>query len=427
MAVACVPGVWAQMSVVRVDGNKVYFDISEAKTAPVKGSTFKVIVSSEPLTNPQTGKKLGEIYHYSSVGTITEVQPLYAVGELKQAEGITVGKQAVWEDVTPKTAVVAVAPAGAQTPVNVRKKTVYQPVEQTIISITEADVTAPGARNLVTLSEDNKLTVFARGEKDTLTPVLSYTLPTGKKGLSVSAAPVKEGKAQVFVSVFTPTRGTITTLVLEDKNGQLEQVSSLPFFAKELGCGADKKIWAQRPFVLGTAPGNAREVVYEHAKFSTGEQTFNTRHNWLAGLNFYPVENENQPNLITTASNGSLRVLLKNGRTAESKDLFGSTPSRLLYKQEILKFYPAIQVFGKPGQVQFAAVENDTKLGLLSETFGQYKAGKLHFLSYEKGSLNVTDSVELDGVVYDTACTEQAIIAAEVLPDGTSRVVEILK
>ena len=71
----------AQLSVVRVDGSKIYLDTSEEKTAPVKGSTFKVILSSETLTNPQTGKNLGQIYHYSDIGTITEIQPLYVIGE----------------------------------------------------------------------------------------------------------------------------------------------------------------------------------------------------------------------------------------------------------------------------------------------------------------------------------------------------------
>ena len=70
--------------------------------------------------------------------------------------------------------------------------------------------------------------------------------------------------------------------------------------------------------------------------------------------------------MIFTAPNGMLRMQLVNGKTAESKDLFGSTPLRVSYKQQILKFFPSVQVFGKPGQATLAAVENGTKLGLLS-------------------------------------------------------------
>lgn len=415
----------AQMSVVRVDGNKIYLDTSEEKTVLTPGTTFKVIVSSETLTNPQTGKNLGEIYHYSEEGTITEVQPLYAVGELKDVKAVTVGKRAVVGEV--KTVAPAVAVPAEHKKVSSRKVTTYQPVEQEIISLTQADVTAAGTKNIVTLSNKNEITVFSRGENEALKPEISYTLPTGKKGLFVSAAPVKEGVAQIFVAVYSENQQTVSTLVLENQNGQLQQAEILPFFVKELGCGAGKKIWAQRPFVLSNSPGNAREVVFEKDKFTAGKNTFNARHNWLAGLNYYPVQTAGKENLVSTASNGTVRMLLNNGKTAVSKPIFGSSPLRVSHKQEILKFYPSVQVFGKPGKASLVAVENGTKLGLLSEAFGQYQSGKVHFLTYEKGTLTVTDTVELDGVIYDTACTDTHILTADVLLDGTSRIVEILK
>lgn len=417
----------AQLSVVRVDGTTVYLDTSDEKTAPVKGSTFKVIVSTEKLTNPQTGKNLGDLYHYSAVGTITDVQPLYAVGKLPDAKGVRVGQPAVWEDVTPT---VQALPAAAQTAVPAAAPalpyTLSEPIEQSIISLTQAGVTAPDAANLITLSDQNEITVFSRGAKGTWQPQLTFALPAGKKGLAVSAAAVKPGTAQLFVSVLDDQE-RITTLVLENQDGTLQKTATLPLYVKELGCGADKKIWAQRPFVLGTNPGNAREIVFEKNKFVASGATLNTRHNWLAGLNDYPVQTAQKDNLITTAANGTLRLWLNNGKTAESKDLFGSSPLRAQYKQQILKFYPAVQVFGEPGRATLAAVENGTKLGLLSETFGQYRAGKIHFLQYEKGLLKVTQTAELDGVIYDTTCTDNAVLVAEVLPDGTSRVVEILK
>lgn len=427
LACLCVPAL-AQLSVVRVDGHKIYLDTSNEKTTPVKGSSFKVIVSSETLTNPQTGKNLGEIYKYSAAGTITEVQPLYAVGELKNTDGVTVGKQAVWEEIKPAVAPVAVPAAQEEkAPLSTRAVTTYQPIEQTVISLTQGDVTAAGARNIITLSDKNEVTVFSRAEKDTLRPEMTYALPTGKKGIAVSAAPVKEGLAQIFVTVYEASRGQISSLVLEEENGQLKQTATLPMFVKELGCGADKKIWGQRPFVLGTAPGSAREVVFEKNKFVASGATFNTRHNYLQGVNLFPVEKEAADNLIFTAGNGTLRVQLANGKFAESKAEFGSSPLRVSYKQEVLKFYPSVQVFGEPGQAEFAAVENTTKLGLLSETFGSYQSGKIHFLTYEKGHLKITDTVELSGVLYDTACTDSAILTAEALADGTSTVVEILK
>lgn len=415
----------AQMSVVRVDGSMVYLDTSDEKTAPVKGSTFKVILATEKLTNPQTGKNLGELYHYSPTGTITEVQPLYAVGKLPDATGVSIGKQAVWEEAQPVSSTPASIPVDRTT--NPLPYTVSEPLEQTIIGLTQADVTAPDAANLITLSDKNEITVFTRGDKHTFIPQLSFTLPPGKKGLAVSAHAVKPGLAQIFVSVLEETQGRITTFVLENQDGQLRKTAILPFYVKELGCGSQKHIWAQRPFVLGVNPGNARELVFEKNKWVASGAMFNTRHNWLAGLNYYPVQQAGKDNLIATASNGTLRLWLNNGKTAESKDFFGASPLRAQYKQQILKFYPAVQAFGTPGQATLAAVENGTKLGLLSETFGQYQAGKIHFLQYEKGALKVTQTAELDGVIYDTTCTDKTLFAAEVLPDGTSRIVEISK
>ena len=105
--------------------------------------------------------------------------------------------------------------------------------------------------------------------------------------------------------------------------------------------------------------------------------------------------------------------------------MFSASPNRVKYKQDIIKFYPSLQVFGSTGNAVIAAVENTTKLGLLSSTFGQYNNGKIHFLSYEKGRLKINDSVELDGVVYDIACTANTLLSAEVLSSGTSSVVEI--
>ncbi len=54
-----------------------------------------------------------------------------------------------------------------------------------------------------------------------------------------------------------------------------------------------------------------------------------------------------------------------------------------------------------------------------------YQSGKIHFLTFEKGRLQITDTVELDGFVYDTACADGAVLTAEILPDGQSSVVEI--
>ncbi len=78
---------WAQESVtiVKRDGPLIYMDTSSLNRPVQTGDSFKNIVGRETLINPKTGKNLGETYKYSPAGVITEVQKLYAVGELKPA------------------------------------------------------------------------------------------------------------------------------------------------------------------------------------------------------------------------------------------------------------------------------------------------------------------------------------------------------
>ena len=421
--------VCAQAVVVRVDKDQIYLDTSELPAPPQVGDNFKVILSTEKLTNPQTGKELGEINNYSDTGTISEVHELFAVGKITAAEEIKTGMQAVLQAPAPAAATTATAATDTQKDNAPIVKQTYDPVEKTIISISSGPVVAPDADNIVLLSEDNEVSVWERAADDKLNLLLTYHLPKGKQALSVSAAPVKEDEtlAQIFVSIYDERKKNIFTLVLENQDGKLVQTALLPYFTKEIGCGKNKTVWAQRPFVLADRPGNARQLVFKDGKYAFGENTFSTQRNWLTGVNYFNVEKPDAPNLIYTSSTGTIRMILANGKRAESRDRFAATPNRLLHKQQIIKFYPSVQVTGEAGNARIVAVENTAKLGLLSNTFGQYKNAVLHRLTYEKGRLQEREKTELDGVVYDTACSDDFILTAEVLPDGTSSVVEISK
>lgn len=426
----CIGCVAAQAQVVvRVSGKRVYVDTSEVKTAVKLGDSLKVILSSERLINPQTGKDLGPLYTYSQAGKIVEVQPLYVVGELPGTAKIEIGQKVVIEP-QPAAAVpaatAALPSAPAVRPSEHARKT-YEPLPEEIISISSADVMAPQADNFVTLSAGGKISVWAkRGEQ--VIEQASYRLPANKTPVTVSAVALRPGNtADVFAVVYEPEKTKLYTLVLSVENGQLRELQTLPYFVKEMGCGVSKTLWAQKPFISGTYPGNMRNVVYQNDRFTVGKETKPSQRNWLTGLAFFPAQQPGTENLFFTAPNGKINLVLANGKKAFSTDRYASAPNRVKYKQAILKFYPSLQVFGTPGHATVAAVSNESKLGLLSETFGQYHRGSVHFLTYEKGRLAETDAVELDGVVYDTACSETGILTAEVLPGGQSSIVEILK
>lgn len=420
----------AQATVVRVDKNLIYLDTSELETPVAEGDIFKVILSTEKLVNPKTGKELGEVNNYSEEGRISEIKELFAVGKLENAAPVKAGMDAVLEKPAAQIPQKAALSESVPQPADVtHAKQTYDPIQKTVLSISSGNVTAPDADNFILLSEDNEISVWERAADDTLNLLLTYPLPKGKQGITVSAVPVKENHfaAQIFVSVFDSKKNSFSTLVLENQDGKLVQTATLPYFTKELGCGAQKAAWAQRTFVIADKPGNAHQIVFKDGKYTLGENNFSTQRNWLTGVNYFDIEGKDSPNLIYTSPNGALRMILSNGKRTESPTVFAATPNRLQYKQNILKFYPSLQVTGSAGNAQIVAVEHTTKLGLLSSTFGQYKNAVLHWLSYQKGRLELQEKVELAGVVYDTACSDKFILAAEVLPDGTSSIVEISK
>lgn len=423
-------GAHAQVTVVKVTDSSVYLDTSTLGKPVQKGDSFKIIVSSETLTNPKTGKDLGLIYTYSPYGKITEVQPLYAVGTLPEKTEVSVGQEAVIEAVVAPSFITpaqTASPREAAFSKRILKR--YDPVDQQIVSITEGNVSTEKAHDIITLSDKGQVTVWQRGTDNKLTELFSYQLPMGKKGITVSAKDIKNtGTDQIFVSAYDDSRQTISTFVLAKQNNALELLNTMNYFVKEIGCGENKKLFAQSPFLTGTRPGSAREVVFRKNRF-TGNSThsFSTQNNWLTGINYYPVQMPEKDNLIYTSSNGQIRIVLNNGKRAESKNTFASTPNRISYNQEIVRFYPSVQAFGENDNAVIAAVENTTKMGLLSDTFGQYQRGNIHFLAYEQGRLTDKEVIELDGVLYDTACTDNEILTAEVLPDGTSTVVTISK
>ena len=161
---------FAQVTVVRVEGNKIFMDTSSAP-AVHKGDTFKVILSAEKLTNPKNGKELGLIYNYSPEGKIEEVHPLYAIGKLKENAKITVGQEVAIESAAQTAAQQTTSDAtDAPAPASTHTITRYNPVDQKIISVTEGNFKGYPA-SLVTLSENGKVTVWQRGENKNLKEV----------------------------------------------------------------------------------------------------------------------------------------------------------------------------------------------------------------------------------------------------------------
>lgn len=428
LAACLFPCAWAQVTVVKQDGKKIYLDTTELNRNVAVGDAFKIIVSREKLTNPKTGKDLGFVYHYSPEGKIIEVQLLYAVGELEKSGSYSLGQEAV---ITASGMTAAVAPVStvnaAPAAASGRKIKTYPAVEREIISAVKADLNAMPGEEIAALDAKGRLVLYAE-EGGALRQKAEQKLPGGKKPLTLSAKDLmKSGYAQLFAVVYDEADQKISTLVFDASDNEFKQIAVLPYFVKELGCGGEKEIYAQKPFVGGAKGGDARELEYKNGKFVMDKDAFSTRGNWLSGLNYYEIQNKDQDNLVYTASNGKLRLRLSNGKYADSPALFATAPNRVKYKQDIISFYPSLQVYGPEGRATLAGVENTTKLGLLSEQFGQYSGSKIHFLTYENAVLDVRDTVTLNGYLYDTNCTARGILAPQVLSGGQTVLTEIYR
>lgn len=249
--------------VVKQDGDKIYLDISSLTTKVNKGDSFKIITDTEQLINPATGKDLGNIYKYSPLGVITEVQPLYAVGEIKQSAPYDIGAQAVFEKPSqpaPKTN-AAISRKGKST----RGIITYQPVEQTIIGLTEGTLTAPN--QIITLNDKGQITVYTPQE-EALTPVLTASLPAGTEPIAISSVDVKQtGRSQIFAAFYNPSRKSIFTAVLEDENGKLQTTDTLNFLPKSWAARRTKPFGAKSPLYWGTGPATPAKYCLARANF----------------------------------------------------------------------------------------------------------------------------------------------------------------
>ncbi len=430
MALVAVPSLHAQITVVKQDGKKVYLDTSDYNRTLTVGTPFKIILSQEKLTNPKTGKELGLLNHYSESGKIIEVQPLYAIGEMPSSGKYTIGQTAVVETVS-----VAMPVASAPQPsvsenttsVSNRKQVAYPVLEYEVVGAVKANLT-PAPEEEIAIINTKGAVILYNVEGNTLAEAASYQLTTGYKPLSISAKDMMDtGYEQLFVTVYQTKEQRISTLVFDVQDQEFALKDTLPYFVKTLGCPHDKELYAQKPFISGTRPGDAHELTYKKGHFSLEKDTLRSYGHWLTGINEYEIQDTEHDNFIYTATNGTLRLRLRNGKYIDSPSVFATAPNRIKYKQTIVPLYPSVLVYGPDGNATLAAIQNTTKLGLLSEQFGQYNGGKLHFLRYQNGALKIEETLTLDGFAYDTSCTTRGILIPQVLSSGQTILTEIYR
>ena len=214
------------------------------------------------------------------------------------------------------------------------------------------------------------------------------------------------GRAQLFVSVLDTNTQRFNTLVYEGGENGLNQNGLINGVVKGIApFNQERKLYIQE---ISTLSGKTKysapyTLVYKDNNFKKGEKVKYTKFDDIFGFNFAPFR-KGKENLIYTAFNSRLRVQYekKNSFIESPSDIdFGSTPNRVKFNREVLKVYSSIGIYGDENNILISAVENQTKYGILSETFGSYESAILYVLKWNKGNFEKYLSAKIPGVVSD--------------------------
>ncbi|MFH1619473.1 MAG: VCBS repeat-containing protein [bacterium] len=372
----------ADAVVVKVDSDTVYFDITGSSKPVSPGSFFTIFSESGDLFNPLTGTNLGKMIVTVATGSITLLEPRYAVGTVtfKKSEPKP-GHKVSWTQAPPKPA----KPGEGKTPF-----WRSAPLEDTVIGLAAGDVDGDGEGEISVISA-NKLTVYSLNG-GVLKAGASWEAPAGQRLLSVEAADLKKtGMAQIFVSQFSDFSKRAETAVLELKDGKLKKTAALNWLVRGFEAADGLRLYAQELFESSSLDRSAiRRLIYREGKFTgDSEPLKKPRPDWLYGFSLFDMNSDSIEDLVYVSDAGRIRVQFKKRSDhweTESND-FGKTPVRFTWIKKILKVYPGIPVFGGAGQPEVCGVVNIPRSGILADSFGLYKSGELRCFAWSGTAL----------------------------------------
>ncbi len=390
--------------IVKQNGEQVYLDISDFQDKPKVNDNFTVTFWGSEIKNPKTGKVLGKTIERRLTGKITEVENLFAIGTINN-----IGKEDKLEGLNANIQVSA----STTNIINEQKdqntiKAVWQSaaLEGKALAFTAGDIIGSGESNLIIAYEDNNIIAYNL-QDDKLNKITEFKFSPMNKIISLDNADLNNNnKNEIFISYFDGVRNHFNTAVYEVENNNFIEKATI------------------RGLVKGIAPFNGRRVLYtqnitnvsgkfktltpavleyKDGKYHTGEQLKAYKFHNIYGFNLAKFDNDKQ-NVIYTQPSGKLRLQFDKRSSyinSPSKFNFASTPNRIKFDNDILKFYSSIALYNKDGGIIVAGLQNESKLGILSSTFGSYHRGKLILLKWDGSSLESFADAPLGGYTVD--------------------------
>ncbi|MDE2293518.1 MAG: VCBS repeat-containing protein [Elusimicrobia bacterium] len=384
-------------TVVRVDSTTVYLDLAGA--AASAGEPFEVLSPGADLKNPVTGADLGPILTKTGAGTLTDVEPKYAVGRLSEGTAEP-GWRARLSPAAPAAAAgpapSAPSAAGAAEPA---EKSPLLPL--TALDLAVADVDGDGAPEAVLADADH---VEVRRMTGDWPVVCSFAAkPIGARFLSVEARDLDgDGRAEVFASLYDRPAKEVETLVLDCRGGRLVQRAALPYLVRAFSeASGARSLAAQSLEPDSSFPASRiRRLVWKDGGYRLAKESLKARRlEWLYG--FALASAQGRPLLLQVNDSERLTVRFPKGAWT-TPEAYGYPVSRLTWHGSTFEFHPRLLTRVKDGSLEgVVTVRNVPSLLGLAAPFGLYGRSELHVLAFDGMSLKSAWSAPLPGMAAD--------------------------
>ena len=390
--------------IVKQEGPKVYLDISDLQERPKVNDIFTVTFWGGELKNPKTGKVLGKTIERRLNGTITMVEELFAVGNITDFN-----KQDILEGLEANITILPqTAPQAEQNTSTNTLNPLWQSasLEGKALAFTTGDIMGNGESNLIMAYEDNNIVAYNL-QDNKLNKFSEFKFSPMYKIISLDNGDLNgNNKAEIFVSYLDTAKDHFNTAVYEFENDTWAEKATIRGLVKGIApYNKERVLYTQN---INNMSGkfkalNPAVLVYKDGNYSAGEQLKAYKFDSIYGFNLGEFE-DNKQNVIYTQDSGKLRLQFERKSSyinSPSEFNFASTPNRVKFGNEILKFYSSLALYGSDGGIIVAGLENEATLGILSSTFGSYQRGKLVLLKWDGSSLQKYNETPLGGYTVD--------------------------